>query len=224
MSKAEMISHSIVLVDDTKIVPNQMIPITNNPFGDLNSKIALIRIMEKVIGEKQEPKVDNSHFEPSFVFEDVIFQSLSLPPRILVQQNSSELSDKLPNIFKEILQELPEIEAKVAAVGINFELFISKDDDENVKAKIFQNKINQGLESASTTLVYKIDDSCKLNLTIADANYKDTKGIYFKANFHITITSDNSLKEALKKEVELLEKANSKVEELLKRNGESYEK
>lgn len=210
-----MISHSIVLVDDTKIVPNQMIPITNNPFGDLNSKIALIRIMEKVIGEKQEPKIDNSSFETSFIFDDIVFQSSSLPPRILVQQNSSELSDKLSNIFKEILQELPEIEAKIAAVGINFELFISKEDDENVKAKIFQNKINQGLESASTTLVYRIDDNCKLNLTIADANYKETKGIYFKANFHTKITSDNSLKETLKKEAELLKRANSKVEELL---------
>ena len=55
--------------------------------------------MEKVIGEKQEPKVDNSSFEPSFIFDDVVFQSSSLPPRILVQQNSSELSDKLSNIF-----------------------------------------------------------------------------------------------------------------------------
>ena len=110
---------------------------------------------------------------------------------------------------------MPEIESKIAAVGINFELFISKEDDENVKAKIFQNKINQGLESASTTLVYRIDDNCKLNLTIADANYKETKGIYFKANFHTKITSDNSLKETLKKEAELLKRANSKVEELL---------
>lgn len=214
-----MISHSIVLVDDTKIVPNQAMPIKNNPFGDLSSKIALSSIMEKVFEKKQEPKIDNTSFEPSFIFDDIVFQSSSLPPRILVQQNSSELSDKLPKIFKEILKELPEIESEVAAVGINFELFISKDEDANVKTKIFQDKINVGLESASTTLVYKINDNCKLNLTIADANYQEQKGIYFKANFHNKVNDDNSLKDVLKKVSDFFKTANDKLEELLDDNS-----
>jgi len=214
MSKAEMISHSIVIVDDTKIIPNQANSIGNNPFADLSSKITFINIMEKIDGDKSVPIIDESPIERSFSFGDIVFKNSSLPPRVIVQQNSSSLSDKLPKIFKEILTELPEIENKVAAMGINFEFFIAKEDDGDVKKKIFQENITSGLDSMTTTLVYK-EDNYKLNLTIADANYENKKGIYFKANFHNVINSENKFQEIIKKEKDFFDKANNKIEELL---------
>jgi len=214
MSKAEMISHSIVIVDDTKIVPNKVSSISNNPFADLSSKITFINIMEKIDGERNQPIIEESPIERSFVFNDIVFKNSSLLPRVIVQQNSPELSDKLPKIFKEILRELPEIESKIAAVGINFEFFIEREDNGDVKAKIFQSSIMEGLESMTTTLVYNEADS-KLNLTIADANYEGKKGIYFKANFHNKIVNDNGFQEILKKEKAFFDRANKRIEELL---------
>lgn len=214
MSDARMISHSIVIVDDTKIVLNTANPIGNNPFADLSSKITFINIMEKIDGERNQPIIEESPVERSFIFNDIVFKNSSLPPRVIIQQNSSELSDKLPRIFKEILRELPEIKGKIAAVGINFEFFIEKEDNGDVKAKIFQSHMIDRLESMTTTLVYN-EDGSKLNLTIADANYEGKKGIYFKANFHNKIANGNEFQEIIKKEKGFFDRANKKIEELL---------
>ena len=218
MSKAEMISHSIVIVDNTKIVVNQAVPVSSNPFAELSSKIVLSTIMGNLLGSKQEPIIDSSSFERSFVFDDIIFKSSSLPPKVIIQQNSTELSNKIQDIFTEILREIPEIESAVAAVGINFELFVAAEDSSAIKTKIFQEDMAKELESMQTTLVYPIkdNDNCKLNLTIADANYKEQKGLYFKANFHNIITADNKLKDILKMPSDLLKQAKAKIEKLLK--------
>lgn len=230
MHEPKIISRSIVLVDNiigtAKFIPNQSIQVNNpsNPFQSLNSEIALASIMEKATGTYQEPTVPQEQtFQSQFVFDDIVFKCLSLPPKFIVQQNSSsESSDKLQKIFKAIFSKAPKVEAAVGigAVGINFELFIPN-ENLDVKPKIFQQKILTDLDSMNITLVYKITANCNFNLTIADADYEEKKGIYFKVNFTTTLNDDIKIKDIVEKEGKYLQDAKKKIKELLSDNVSS---
>ena len=230
MYEPEIISRSIVLVDNVmgtaKPTLNKPIQVQNpvNPFQSLNSEIAIASIMEKATGQNQEPVIEGDQsFQSKFVFDDIFFQCSTFPPKFVVQHNSaSGSSDKLQKIFKAIFFKAPKIEAAngIGAVGINFELFVPN-ENLDVKSKIFQQKVLNGLQSTNATLVYKVSEICELNLTIADADYQEKKGIYLRANFTTTLSSDIKLKEVVEKEDQFLRDAKEKINQLLSDNASS---
>lgn len=225
MQEPKIISRSIVMVDNI-IETDQSTQLDNpsNPFQSLNSEIALALIMEKATGTYKEPTIlQDQTFQSQFVFDDIVFKYSPLTPKFIVQQNSSsESSDKLQKIFKVIFSKAPKVEAAdgIGAVGINFELFIPN-ENLDVKPKILQKKILTNLNSMNISLVYKITENCKFNLQIADARYKDKRGIYFKVNFHNTLNDDTKIKDIVEKERNFLQDAKIKINELLSDNASS---
>lgn len=221
MSKAKVISHAFVLVDN---VYNGQIPVgqiniqlqtIQNPFQELASAGLLKRVVKEVIDKPLVCKITEmppvNPMAKSFDFENMlIFGYDAFPPKFSVQLNTdSDKTEILQKIFQELVDE--NIKQKIGAIGVNFELFVPHQDSK-AQDVLLNDKAKKDLNALSVSLSYIIDN-CNMNLQIADAVREEVSGLYLNANFHNTVSDINQIEGIMS--TDFLAIAQKKIKDLL---------
>jgi hypothetical protein len=221
MSKAELISKSVVLVDkNARMLSNlnpqeasQNIQIVNS-FNQLANPI----LLKTIIGKDGFLSPPSNPFSQDFVFGDFVVQNSLLPtPRFTIKHNTSDKeASKVNDITKKIV-ELGNLSEVIEGIGLNYEMFYNNEDGQiNLKTQICKDDISSKFESAFIKLEKHIG-STKLTLTLSDAIYEGKKVMYILANFHNDISITNTVEKILKEN--FLSNLEEIVENIFEKNG-----
>jgi hypothetical protein len=220
MSKAELISKSVVLVDkNAKTFSNRQPQETpqNIQISNSFSQLANILLLKTIIGKEGFLSPPSNPFSQDFVFGDFVVQNSLLPtPRFTIKQNTSDKkASKVNDITKKII-ELGSLLEVVDGVGLNYEMFYNNEDGKiNLKTQICKDDISSKFDSAFIRLEKNIN-STKLTLTLSDAVYEGKKVMYILANFHNDVSTTNTLDSILRENfLDTLEKI---VEDIFEKN------
>jgi hypothetical protein len=199
MSKAEIISKSIVLVDSEYkgVMPqtSELIQLKQSPFSELAS----LYLLQEVVKKEGFKTKNSSEISQEFVFEDeFVFSHNLFPPKFTILHKTS---DKNSPILKEIAEKMISfVKSSIGAIGVNYELSIDKNEGGNqinLREKICNSNIQNEFEAMSVNFVVDVDSLTKLNLKIADAKADEKEIIYITANFHNILTTENSIESIL---------------------------
>lgn len=211
MSKAEMISRSIVFIDNVfsniKFEPNKPIQLQiKNPFDVVANPLFLKSRVNTNVVEK--PNSDQMHRELSWNEDAFNMIYDLLPPRLEIKHISTVNDNRIIEISKDIIS-FAGLENSIGKIGINYEMFL-EDNRINLKDYLLKENIAKGFTSLSATPVFQIDENTVLNLTVASSvNNSGKNGIYFQVNFDNKVATNNSVSNILEKD--FLEIANEKI-------------
>lgn len=191
MSKAEMVSYSVVLVDNLysnlKITTNQTIQV-KNPF----EPIANALFLKSRLGSNVVEDINKStQLHKEFICDDLRIDYDFFPPKLQIKHITQSGKSNFIAIAKDLIA-FAGLENSIGKIGINYEMFL--EEEISLKDYLLKDEIAKGFTSLSATPVFDIDENTKLNLTIASAiNNGGKKGIYFQANFDNKVAEKNTI-------------------------------
>jgi len=206
MSKAKLLARSIVLIDDTRLEPNQYYQIKKNIFSELANPLVLKSLLKAPVSEKPA----SSEVNREFICDSYNIIYGAIPPKFQIIDNDPENENKIVKLAKEMVK-FANIEGLINKVGVNYEMFLESDKD--IKDYLLKDSIAAEFTSLSATPVFKIDEETTLNLTLASAENDKKKGIYFRINFDNKITEENTFDKILDKK--LKEIAENKIKSII---------
>ena len=192
IQNAKIISQSIVLVNNIKILaPQQEINI-HNPFANLCNDIVLKMIFEEQICNKNltTPPFINEYSLGAFT----VTNDMTPSPRLAIkkQTNDKSFADITSKVKK--LIDTGSLLGKYDNVGVNYEIYFDNSQENiNITNVICKQEISKMFSDCSIQLVAKIDSDISLNLSIADAIKDGKKIIYITANFYHLNVGNKSL-------------------------------
>lgn len=220
MSKAEMISQSVVFVDknskiitDIKIGNQQQNVNIENKFVQLTN----ILLLKQIIGKDGFQSPSSNPIQQDFIFNDIVISNTIFPPKFTIKHNTSDKkSVKAVDIAKKII-EIGNLSDVVEGIGLNYEFYYNNETNQiNLKQNICNTNISSDFESIHVRLSKDIK-STKLVLTLSDAVIDGKKVIYILANFHNDISTTNTIDMILKENyLPALEKI---IENIFEKNG-----
>jgi hypothetical protein len=221
ISKAEMISKSIVFVDKNAKTISSLKPTgipqniqLENKFGQLSNLLLLKTIMGK--DGFQAPSTNP--ISQDFIFNDFVIQNTIFPPKFTIKHNTSDKKVLKINDIANKIVEVGNLSEIVDGIGLNYELFYNNEDSKiDLKGQICKDDISSQFEKAYFRLEKHIG-STKLVLTLSDATIEGKKAVYILANFHNEISTTNTLEKILK------ENFLSTLEEIVENIFENNEK
>lgn len=205
--RIKKISETIVFVDEIvqnliEQVLNKKTPIYGDSitlsanqlsFKDVSNPIILSNIIGEDVIDITQPI--NNTAQKVYFGKFVQFTFDVFPPKIAIGSKNENVD--VVDISKKLIH-VAKIEKQIKRIGINFEVFVKLSSNTKLKDIILSEKISKEFAALSTTLVSDIDNSTKLNFTIADAEIEGEEGLFCQANFD-TETNENTLLSILNK-------------------------
>ena len=189
MENLQIMSSSVVIIDK-KLQPNlgisqQIILNENdNPFRQFDSEYALKLSTEmEFVKHPSSDKMVSQYFANNV---EIIYNLF--PARFVIKQKNPTNMLWVCEIMLKMISSAS-IQDKIGGIGINYELFIPSENNNNIALSLLNNNaITQGFTGVSTTLQKQCSDYL-LTLKIAGADIDGKNGAYCDINFHYNINN-----------------------------------
>lgn len=197
MENLQIISSSVVIIDKI-LQPNlgllqQIIVNENdNPFLLFNN----ILYLKDKIGMQLIKTPSSDKMMSQYLANNIEIVYNLFPARFVIKQkNPTNMLWVCETMLKMISSA--SIQDKIGGVGINYELFIPNEANNNIALSLLnKNAITQGFTGVSTTLQKQCNDYL-LTLKIAGADIDGRNGAYCDINFHYNINNIENISEIM---------------------------